>query len=148
MFIFGFLGLVLSDLWLGFAHVTSALVSFGIIMVFALLFHVSLSFYRVAPGKLEVLSASVLTGALKSCGAIELIQARVICRFDKRTLEVFADERHGDCDDAIGAERTERASMKIDLSTLLQPHVFCEAVFRAATSEACAPQLPDNEFIG
>lgn len=148
MIVLGLLGLVLSDLCLRFGHVGSALVSFGIVMVFAAVFHVSLSFYRVAPGKLEVLSASALTGAIKLSGSIELTQARVVCRFDKRTLEILADSGHGDRDDATGTVPAGCDSIQIDLKTVLRPHVFCEAVFRAAASEASAPQLPESEFIG
>lgn len=86
------------------------------IVVYAPLFTVH---YRITLGRLEVLKNSLFRGHPRIQKTIDLRNAKITCRFDRRII-IFENDQ--------GCE-------KIKLAGLFAPHAFAQAVFQAALSD-------------
>lgn len=148
MILAGLIGLIVSSGYLGFGHAISAIVGAVMMLMFSSVFYVSPSFYRVVPGRLDCLSVGFVTGTLRSCSSVSLKEARIVCRYDAQTLEIMWTAGHDGPGSVEQSTRPEPVTTAINLATLLQPHMLCETVFRAAISEAPPPPLPPDAFLG
>lgn len=106
-------------------------------------------YYRIVPGRLDILDYGPLRARVRSRHSVSLRGASVVCRFDRRTLAVEAlditsasdTENHGN-----PAEQPQRVT--VDLMTVASPHALAEGVFRGAICQHTAAGLPDDELVG
>jgi len=80
---------------------------------------------------------------------LALRSASITCRYDARFVSITEAPNIEGClrrDDWSG--RANRGSVKIDLSSMHQPHAFTLAMFAAASSESQMPILPSDQLLG
>jgi hypothetical protein len=92
-------------------------------------------YYRVSPGRIEVLNFPLFGSRGRIVKSADLTQARVVCRYDQRRLHIAAEDDAG-------------KTMTIDLWALSAPHEFAEAVFRSCLCTRQVSRLPQDELLG
>jgi len=102
-------------------------------MVMGLWFRLFPTYYRVVPGRLDVLRGSPFAGTPWVRERHDLRNAQVIAHFDEDTLYVYSPGRR---------------SLEIDWKTLSEPEEFVKTVFQAAVCTHPAPPLPDDTLLG
>ena len=94
------------------------------------------TYFRVYPGRFEVLRASFWGHGVRLVESFDLRQLRIVCRYDKRELVIAP----------IGAE--EETGFRVDLSPLSAPHAFVQTVFAAAVSPDVSVAPPSESLAG
>jgi hypothetical protein len=106
-------------------------------------------YYRVAPGRLDILRFGFFKLKAKSRRSVSLRDARIVCRYDKGVLEISPMPE--------GIQRTPKDAaavcepappLTIDLGSLPERHAFAHAVFQSAVSDRSVPDSPDGELLG
>lgn len=103
-------------------------------------------YYRIYPGRLEFLRFGVLASTPRSKRTWSLHESRVVCRFDKKTLEIIPlqeDQRYG----ARGTD-LQREALTVDLARFAEPHALAGAVLVAAISPLSSIVPPENALVG
>lgn len=90
-------------------------------------------YYRLVPGRMDVLRFSVLTGNARLIDQFDLRQAIVRVSFAKQRAELQL--RNGQSED-------------IRLWGLAEPYRFARGILQAAICTHPAPPLPDNQLLG
>ncbi len=93
------------------------------------------TYYRVVPGRLEVLRYSPFRRVPALSRTLLLRDARIVCDLGQRYLTVLD---HADAPQGL----------HFDLWRVPDPLAFAQAVFRGATVAADAPALPEDELLG
>ncbi|MCP4591036.1 MAG: hypothetical protein GY842_09845 [bacterium] len=93
-------------------------------------------YYRVAPGRLDVIKRRFMRTHVVCVRSIPLSEARIVCHYGRRTLTI-----------SEGPDEVAE-SCTIHLARVSAPHAFVQAVFRAARCPECATPLPDDAFLG
>ena len=132
----------LGRLRLGLSLPTIALWSIAIFVAASLVRFITASYYRISPGRLDILDAPFLVGNLRLKRWLALDSLAITCRFDEQTLTFESRETT-----ARGAGQGNE-SETIDLSRVARPHEFVLALYRGTISTHHAPELPDDELIG
>ena len=96
-------------------------------------FYIFPTYYRVVPGRLDVLKGSPFARTPWLHDRYDLRVARVIARFDQNTLYVYSPGQR---------------SLEISLGTISEPEEFVKTVFQAAVCTHTAPPLPDDALLG
>jgi hypothetical protein len=91
-------------------------------------------YYRILPGKLDVLSARPGTVKIRIIRSIALDDAKIVCRFDKGIVEI----------DHKGPGGRER----IDLRAISNPWDFVEMLYRGAVARPVEYGVPCDELTG
>ena len=91
------------------------------------------TYYRVVPGRLDVLKGSPFARTPWLHDRYDLRVARVIARFDQNTLYLYSPGQR---------------SLEISLGTISEPEEFVKTVFQAAVCTHTAPPLPDDALLG
>jgi len=94
------------------------------------------TYLRVVPGRLDILRTFFLRATVQSLRSVCLLDARVVCRYDKQQLLI---EPAGEGD---------AAEVAVDLASLAAPHALVSAVFAGAVSAKSAPDLPHDALLG
>ncbi len=128
--------------------VTGVLLTAVLCYVIAWLFYAFPIYYRIVPGRLEMLTSSWLRSRLTKVHVIPLARARIEARFDKQRL--FIDLPPSDAtfvsDDPAGVEERPKR-YEIDLGSTCSAHRFVTGLFRAAISSHVAPELPEAQLL-
>lgn len=100
-------------------------------------FRVSLfpRYYRVVPGRLDILDYTPFRRKPHSIEKINLRGATVDVRYDIGKIEIETDS-------------CPPMKKDISLTDCKERHRFAEAIMLAAMSSAAAPPLPDDELLG
>ena len=93
------------------------------------------TYYRVVPGRLEVLRYSPFRRVPALSRTVLLRDAMIVCDLGQRYLTVLD---HADAPQGL----------HFDLWRVPEPLAFAQAVFRGATVAADAPALPEDELLG
>ncbi len=99
-------------------------------------------YYRIVPGRLEILRFGLLRAKAKTRTLISLHDVNIVCRYDKQRLEISPSGT------AEGTQHQPEGVATIHLETLDEPHAFVEAVFQGAICSCAAPELPADELLG
>ena len=99
-------------------------------------------YYRVVPGRLEILRFGLVSAKVKERRSISLGDGNIVCRYDKQRLEISPSPV------AQGAQHPPESVAVIHLEGLDEPHAFVEAVFQGAICTRAAPELPVDELLG
>jgi len=94
------------------------------------------TYYRISPGRLELLKGRRGSAKVKRTKEIPLRGAKIICRYDERRLRIWP----------AGAESSD--PQVISLGAITDAQTFVSTVFRAALVPTPAPPLPDDELLG
>lgn len=93
------------------------------------------TFYRVVPGRLERLRAGIFTSRVRVDGTVNLLEATVVCRYDKGVLE-------------FPAQGSQGGLQLIRLDGIPERHRFVKAVFMGAISTHTPPPLAPGVLAG
>jgi hypothetical protein len=94
------------------------------------------TYFRVVPGRLDVLTTRFLRASMTCARSLALADALIVCRYDKMKLTIAS----------AGGENGK--PYKVDLRRLAAPHAFAKSVFQAALSPRPAPALPGDALLG
>lgn len=97
---------------------------------------VSRAYYRISPGKIEILKCNLFFGNLSCLKELDLGEASIICNFSLQRL-IIIEPNEENC-----------RSCQINLSRLDQPHRFVEAVFAAALTPDPNIAIPSDQLLG
>ena len=92
-------------------------------------------YYRVVPGRLELMKYRFLNQGVPQIHTIRLDRARIVCDLAERFIEIMPM-------DGVSEQSL------IPLEGQPQPRAFAQMVFRAAVCSASAPPLPTTELLG
>jgi len=148
MIIVGFVVLVGSTRFLGMGPLGAATLTVGIAICVSLLSCLGRSYYRVVPAYVEDLSHALFRQEVHLRQSVPVWGARITCRYDRRTLTIEPDASMAHYQCTKHAKNLRIKPLSIDLSRILQPHVFCQSVFRAAICKHPAPDLPSSDLLG
>lgn len=109
----------------------------GIAFVFAivLVLRIETRFWRVTPGRLELLQFPLFGEHGRVIESIDLRDARIECRYDQAKLSIR------DSDGTAG-------SCTVDIFAVHPRHEFVEHVFRAAIVKPTDARLPSDQLLG
>jgi len=93
-------------------------------------------YIRVVPGRLDLLRGQRWLPKVSLLRSVDLRNARIECRFDRRQMRITP----------CGREAQE--PLEIDLAALEAPHAFAKVVFQAAVCDRPAPPLPEDALLG
>ena len=127
---------------LGLSLPTILLFSIAIFVTVALLRFITASYYRISPGRLEILEAPFLFGALRLKRRLSLDLLAITCRFDRKELTIARKLQA-----SSGVSPADYLET-VDLSRVARPHEFARALLRGTICSHRAPELPENSLIG
>lgn len=107
-------------------------VAMSIVATLWLLSQLRPTYYRVVPGRLDILVGSPFSGKVRLAGRWNLRDALVKIRFDQQELFV----------------RSWAAKRTLCVGSISEPHAFVRAVFEAAISSHPTASLPDDALLG
>ncbi|OWY71759.1 hypothetical protein B7486_08820 [cyanobacterium TDX16] len=90
-------------------------------------------YYRIAPGRMDVLKFSTISQKGKLVESYDLRSVRITILCNKRRIDI---------------EEPGRASVRIPLYCFLKPYEFARGILQGAVSTHPAPPLPDDELLG
>lgn len=90
-------------------------------------------YYRIVPGRMDIMRFSLLRKKAKLLGQIDLSLARIRVEFARQTIEILS-RRDG--------------QLKLRLFSVAEPHEFVRGLFQAALCRHPAPPLPDDKLLG
>jgi len=93
-------------------------------------------YFRVCPGRLEILRAPWVGYSVRLLRAINLHEAKIICDYPNQRLTIESI-----VDSAV-------RQYEINLGSVRRPHLLAESVFSAARNPFPAPPLPGDELLG
>jgi hypothetical protein len=99
-------------------------------------------YYRVVPGRLDLLRFGPLRSKGTAQSSVSLRAARIVCRYDKQELRISP------LTEITEMEVVQEDHAIIDLARLRNPHAFVKAVFQAAICTANCPRLTAHELVG
>lgn len=130
-FVLMFLSAMIADLIPISKHVAMGI--FLALVITVRFVHLQPLYYRVIPGRLDVLEGNLFSDRLRLHQSIDLRGAAVTCRFDADTLKIT---------------RPDHSGLLIHLGALERPHAFARAVFQAALSDRPTPEMPNHTLLG
>lgn len=107
-------------------------VAMSIVAALWLLSQLRPTYYRVVPGRLDILVGTPFSGTVRLAGRWNLRDALVKMRFDRQELLITS----------WAAKRT------LCVGSISEPHAFVRAVFEAAISSHPTASLPDDALLG
>jgi hypothetical protein len=116
----------------GWTNFGPALYPIGMLIVW-LIQRLRPTYYRIVPGRMDVLRFSLLTNRARIAERYDLRTSRITARFDRGQIEFDAD-----------GEQTRT----LKLFGLSRPYSFVAALFQGAISTHTAPPLPDDSLLG
>lgn len=90
------------------------------------------TYYRIVPGRLDVMRFSPLTNSARILDRLDLKEARIRVRFDKTAVEILSHGR----------------SKKIQLRGVSEPFKFVDALLLGAVTTYAPGPVPDDRLIG
>lgn len=142
-------GLVWSTGYWRLGYFSTAMIVVSVSALVVLLCRLTSRFYRVVPGRIEILARHWLDSKVTLLETVSLRNSAVTCRFDKRMVEIGNSLENARVSANEPVDTEPSASHRtLDLHGLAAPHAFVEALFRAAVSSYDAPELPRDQLVG
>lgn len=92
-------------------------------------------YYRIMPGRMDVMRSSAWSSRVKLVRSVQLGTADVVCWYDKHILKIRQNGR-------------DAAVERVDLFGLNDPHQLVNGVFRGAICGELAPPAPTDRLLG
>lgn len=141
--------IVLGMKWLSLSYWTVSIALFVTMLLLAGGRWLRPGCYRVTPGEIEVLRGRYPRSCIHVEDSISLKDARIVCRYDARILEITPNTSGGvQKSQGVGQRDRSQEVLAIDLRNVDAPHALVKAVFWAAVSADTAPPLGHDELLG